>query len=50
MIYAQNARDMYNLSYPYMQGGYADSKEQLELKLKYIEDVIKTLIADDEKE
>ena len=50
MIYAQNARDMYNLSYPYMQGGYADTKEQLEIKLKYIEDIIKVLIENDDKE
>lgn len=50
MIYANNARDMYNLSYPYMKGGYADSKEEFEMKIKYIEEVLWTLIANDETE
>jgi len=50
MIYAQNAWDMYNLSYPYMKGGYADTKEELEIKIKYIEEILRTLIANDETE
>jgi hypothetical protein len=33
-----------------MKGGYGDTKQELEQKIKYIQDVIKILIANDSTE